>query len=122
MIERLTFDVYAEIADPPFRVEYEAYESRVSVMVGEPQSEVTPVSLLTLWFTDPETVLAWGRDLTSAGMRLAAQLGTRLPDRPDVDQVDTAEEYPVPSKKLNDVESDEHGEPGAKSEDDDAGQ
>ncbi len=116
MSEWLTFDVYAEISDPPCRVMHEAYESRVSVVVGEPLSESTPDNLLTLFFTNPETVLAWGRELTSAGMRLAAQLETTLPDHPDSGEVGTSEEYPVPNKKLNGAESGDNGESDAESD------
>lgn len=79
MDDRLWFDVYAVVTDPPWRVEHEDFERRVSVVIGNP-GEPHPVNLLQLWFNAPDTAVALGRELTTAGMRLAAQLRTPPPD------------------------------------------
>jgi hypothetical protein len=103
MDDRLWFDVYAVITDPPWRVEHEAYESRVSVTIGNP-GKSPPVNMLQLWFKDPTTAVALGRELTTAGMRLTAQLRTPLPDSADSGQNGSFEEHPAPGKKPNIVE------------------
>jgi hypothetical protein len=102
----LAIDVYAVITDPPWRVEHEAYESRVSVVIGS-ENESSPANLLQLWFKDPDIVMALGRELTTAGMRLAAQLRTPLPDSADAGQHAASEEYPMPATKPGNVESGE---------------
>lgn len=101
---RLSVDISAVIADPPCRVEHEEYDCRVSVIIGSPQSGPPPINLLQLWFKNPATVLELGRELTSAGMRLAAQLATTPPESADSGQVSDPEEYPVPNKKHRSLE------------------
>lgn len=103
---RLSFEVYAVITDPPWRVEHEAHDSRVSVVIDSPENETSPINLLQLWFKNPDTVVALGRELTTAGMRLAAQLRTSSPDSADFGQ-DSFEECPAPDKNPNMVESGE---------------
>jgi hypothetical protein len=98
MDDSLSFDVYVVITDPPWQVEHEASESRVSVQIGEPPNE------LQVWFKDPDTVTALGRELATAGMRLAAQLRTPLPDS-DSGQHDSSKEYPMPGREPRVVES-----------------
>jgi hypothetical protein len=95
---RLSFDVYAVITDSPWQVEHEAFESRVSVTIGRPPGELGPTNMLHLWLKDPDTVMAMGRELTTAGMRLAAQLRTSVPDS-TVSGQGSMEEYPVPGTK-----------------------
>lgn len=77
MDDRLWFDVFAVMTDPPWRVEHEAYERRVSVVIGHLPGESSSISL---WFKDPDVVVTLGRELTTAGTRLAAQLRTPRPD------------------------------------------
>lgn len=78
MNSRLSFDLYAEITDPPCHVTHEAYDNRVSVTVGGTRSGIS-VNLLQLWFIEPDTILKLGRDLISAGMSLAAQRANATP-------------------------------------------
>lgn len=78
MNSRLSFDLYAEITDPPCHVTHEAHDSRVSVTVGGTRSGIS-VNLLQLWFIEPDTILKLGRDLISAGMSLAAQRANATP-------------------------------------------
>jgi hypothetical protein len=100
---RLSFDVYAQITDPPWQVMHEAYDWRVSVVIGGPPHEPAPINLLQLWFKDPDVVMSLGRELVTAGIKLAAQLGTPLPD-PTSSDPDSSEECSVPDKKANVVE------------------
>ena len=69
----LSFDVYAEIANPRCRVEHDAHDRRVSVAIGGSPHE-SPANLLQLWFKEPDAAIKLGRKLISAGMRLNAQL------------------------------------------------
>lgn len=69
----LSFDVYAEITSPRCRVEHDAHDRRVSVLIGGSPRE-SPTNLLQLWFKEPDAAIKLGRKLISAGMRLGAQL------------------------------------------------
>jgi hypothetical protein len=73
MDDQLSFDVYAEIADPRCRIEHDAHDRRVSVVIGGSSRE-SSTNMLQLWFTEPDTAIKLGRKLISAGMRLKAQL------------------------------------------------
>lgn len=73
MDDRLSFDVYAEIANPRCCVEHDAHDRRVSVVIGGSPHE-SPTNLLQLWFKEPDAAIKLGRKLISAGMRLGAQL------------------------------------------------
>jgi hypothetical protein len=54
---RLSFDVYVEITDPPWQVEHESFENRVSVVIVGPPGGPPPTNLLQLWFKEPNTVM-----------------------------------------------------------------
>ena len=77
---RLSYDVYALITDPRWRVEHEAYDKRVSVVIGGPENESPPINLLQLRFKEPAAAVSLGQELMTAGMRLAAQLRTPIPE------------------------------------------
>lgn len=111
---RLSFDVYAEITDPHWRVAHQPYDYRVSAVIGGPPGESPPINLLQLWFKEPDTVIELGRELVTAGVRLKAQLANRVPSV--AGGPDAAEVYPVPEKK-SDVVAPDANAPGDEAKD-----
>jgi hypothetical protein len=83
-VDELWFDVFGVISgDPSCRVEYEALESRVSVVIGDPPGESSSISF---WLKNPDTVVSLGRELVGAGMRLKAGLRTSASAVADLSQ------------------------------------
>lgn len=78
MDNRLSFDVYAKFTDPSCRVELDALDSWVQVVVGGSAIIGPPTNMLQLWFKEPETVVALGKELISAGAALAEQRAREL--------------------------------------------
>lgn len=73
MDDRLSFDVYANITNPPCRVEVDTLDRRVSVVIGSAPFG-PPVNMLQLWFKDPGAVVALGQELINAGTKLATRM------------------------------------------------
>lgn len=72
MDDRLSFDIYANITNPPCRVEVDTLDRRVSVVIGTAPVG-PPVNMIQLWFKEPGAVVALGQELISAGTKLAAR-------------------------------------------------
>lgn len=104
----MSFEIYIGVADPHCRVLHEAYDRRVSVLLGGPRTAQRPVNLLYVWFTDPALVVDVGQRLITAGMRLAAQLGDARPGDQDSGGSTSScecEGYPVQERNPGDTGS-----------------
>jgi hypothetical protein len=71
MDDRISFDVYAKVANPSCRVEFDAFDSWVSVTIGNP-SIGSPINMLQLWFKEADLITELGNELVSAGTKLSA--------------------------------------------------
>jgi len=74
----------------------------VLVVMGTPGREATEGDVLQLWFREPDTVVDLGKSLTTAGMRLTAQLRDTRPeveDSEDSTVSGASVEYPLPDRK-----------------------
>ncbi len=67
MDSRISFDVYAMLKDPHFRVEFEADVDRVEVVFGGLSVCGEPANVLNLWLTNPNTAVDLGRELIKYG-------------------------------------------------------
>jgi hypothetical protein len=71
-MSNIVFDTYVEITDPDIRVDHQESDRRVVARIGPPRSN-NPTTNLTLFFKDPESVIAFAEALKVGGMRLKVQ-------------------------------------------------
>jgi hypothetical protein len=91
MDHRISFDVYAKVTNPSCRVELDAFDSLVSVTIGNP-SIGAPINMLQLWFKEADTVTELGNQLINAGMKLSAHRAARPATFEEVVEQDEHEE------------------------------
>jgi hypothetical protein len=95
MDDRIAFDVYAILKDPPFRVEFVAEADRVEVVFGGPSVCDEPANVLNLWLSSPTMAVALGQELMKYGQRF---YWTRK-EAETLAEDAGVEVYPVPTAK-----------------------
>lgn len=100
MDDRISFDVYAMLKNPHFRVDFQEDVDRVELVFGGPSFCEEPLNMLSLWFTDPRTVLDLARELCLAGTQFVLAQKEAARHTADSESGNEPEEYPVPGAKF----------------------